>query len=823
MQTFYSHVERNAEGRIIYKKRLLNHIAEVAQAAQAFVESLPDGVERRKALAETAYLIGVAHDFGKYTRFFQSYLLHGAKHGLAKNHSFVSAVWGAFLSFSRSHMNVKEKRQDMLLCFGAILYHHGNLDNFSHWLRDIFDYARPDQRANLELRSKQTLDTLHEQQVPDLIRNARTIEVELQSLLPDNPTLAEFKEALTDPSSGFLREFQQALLDYEDRMEEAQCERLNFEIYLLFSALIDADKRDAARIERQPTRRSIPPDLVEKYVAETKFAAADPVVTKIRNELFHALSSQATTLPLTQRLFTLTSPTGSGKTLAALNFAIKLRDRITGEHGSPPRIIYALPFTSIIDQNHNEFEKVLSLLPEYVQNRSQYLLKHHHLTEVHYHAANLDDDSLPVDKSLLMIESWEAEIIVTTYVQLFHSIIGAKNRFLKKYHNIAGSIIILDEVQNLSIKYWPLVRGILRWLAEAAQCYIILMTATQPLIFSPEETMELVPKPSITFQALDRISFHISLQKEKLQDFAATVIDQLHDGNSCAVILNTIKASIQFHRLIENEGLDDHELLYLSTNIIPRERRQRIECMRARLDKWEPILLVSTQVIEAGVDLDFDVIYRDIAPIDSLVQAAGRANRHGVHGKGHVYVVRLTDDDDREFAPWIYGKADLWVANKLLHGKSQLGEYEFFELVQRNYKQLVRMKDMSEGKEIYQGWWQSANFEALQKFQLIAAKYDYVDLFVSLDDSAEETWQKYLANVFHEKDFKKKQQNYLSLRSDFRQYVISVPRKVTSLFFWDYAGGDFRKPGYVSSDVIDDYYAESIGFRRIEDHEVMLL
>ncbi|MBC6951885.1 CRISPR-associated endonuclease Cas3'', partial [candidate division KSB1 bacterium] len=275
--SFCSHIERDEQGRIIYKKPLLTHITEVARSAREAILALPDGIARKNRLAELAFLIGVTHDFGKYTSFLQSYLLEDADHGIAKNHSFISAVWSAFLLASQSHNTNEDKYHEMLLCFGAILYHHGNLNNFSATLRDICVYADPQKRNSLDLKPKQTLDALFEKQLPDLLQRAAAIEVEFRTLIPNLPPLHAFQQALADPQSGFYKQLENARWFYEDKMEEAACERLHFELYLLFSALIDSDKRDAARIGLEATRLPIPENLVQQFTRQAQFVAADPV------------------------------------------------------------------------------------------------------------------------------------------------------------------------------------------------------------------------------------------------------------------------------------------------------------------------------------------------------------------------------------------------------------------------------------------------------------------------------------------------------------------------------------------------------------------
>ena len=823
MAEFYSHVERNDNQEIVWCKRLLDHLREVACASHRFIAAMPPGLARRGELEELAYLIGIAHDFGKYTRFFQGYLLRGENHGSAKNHSFISAVFGAFLCHRREYKDATKRQRDMLLCFASILFHHGDLDNFRKALAWVLDYAQPCKRDALELKAKHTLDALFTKQLPNLLDNAPFIEAELEALYPNLPPLREFSQEATDGNSRFLTELQDAYYAYSDWMEEGECEMLNFELYLLFSVLIDADKRDAAGLGTQSVRVEIPPHIVQEYISRTQFAQCEPVVAQMRARLFETLNQRAKELLLEQRVYTVTSPTGSGKTLAALNFAIQLRHRIERERGLSPRIIYALPLTSIIDQNHAVFESVLEQVSDFEMNPSLYLLKHHHLMQVSYRSQDLLTEELPVDKALLMIESWNTEIVVTTYIQLFYSLIGNRNRFLKKYHNLVGGIIILDEVQNLPVEYWPLVNRILRWLAEQGHCFIILMTATQPLIFQPDEAPELAPDPSQSFQVLDRVDFYLEVERQPLREFAERLKDQLTSDKSYAVVLNTINASLECYKLLTQEfACDSHALFYLSTNIIPRERKKRIADMRQMLENREPLLLISTQVIEAGVDLDFDVVYRDMAPIDSLVQAAGRANRHGIHGKGEVRVLRLTDEDGREFAPWIYGKLHLWIANRLLAGHEKLGERDFYDLVRSNYQQLAEKKDLSHGEEIYTEWWQSANYERLKDFRLIDERFDYAEIFISVDEEAEEVWQRYVTDVMRQKSFKKRQENYLTLRSQFRQFMVSVPQKLTKLFFWDYVEGDRRKPGYIPPEAVGDFYDSETGYKRLPNEEAMI-
>ncbi len=395
---------------------------------------------------------------------------------------------------------------------------------------------------------------------------------------------------------------------------------------------------------------------------------------------------------------------------------------------------------------------------------------------------------------------------------------------LKKYHNIFGSLVILDEVQNIPIEYWSLVREVLNLLSEKAHCYFILMTATQPLIFPEQKAIELVKSKNILFEQLNRVRINHNPQSLQLSVFVHKFLNSLEDRKSYAVILNTIQSSIEFFQLVEQNLSTDHQLFYLSTNIIPLHRQQRIAEINTHLRQGIPLILVSTQVIEAGIDFDFDIIYRDFAPVDSLVQAAGRANRNGSKAKsGEVHLVHLANEQGRSFAHFIYGKAHLFVANKLFEKVTQLPEEAFMELVHQNYKQLTQICDMSPGEKIFQKWWQECDEKILPEFRLIDEKLNYVNVFVSVDGQAQEIWQRFLTSVYGEKDMRQRRLNFLKMRKEFNQFVLSIPAKLAKKHFWDYSHKPFQNIGLIELEMVEDYYHHQTGFIRYVDEETLFL
>ncbi len=810
---FYSHIEKDVKGKIIFTKPLHEHLHEVEVSAKEFIKQ---SAVNNSNLEYLAPLIGFAHDFGKYTTFFQDYLINGNDTGSLKNHSLVSAFWGAYLVYCEKPDSFLEA----LLVFNAILNHHGNLENVSDLLQNMSDLANPVLKDFVETEYQRKFSILFERQLPDLKKHAEAIDRDLGKVHSNLPAVEKFLEELMIDNSIFFQFLMEANNAYQKNQESGKCSDFNFKRYLLFSALIDADKREAGRIQTEIQRKQIPKNSVKIYI-DQELRDQKVSLASLREKLFNELNAQAQTIHLDQHIFTLTAPTGSGKTLSALNFAFILRNRLQTEKGLNPRIIYVLPFTSIIDQNFEVFKRVISKSNPQFANDSSLLLKHHHLAKTSYQTGN---ESLPLDQALMLTESWESEIVVTTLVQFFDSIITNKNKMLKKFHNISGSLIILDEVQSIPIEYWPLVRNVLKLLAEKFNCYFVLMTATQPLIFSESQVVELVKIKYELFGQLNRVVIKHHSETLSLTDFAGKFLSSLNSRKSYAVILNTIKSSVEFFELIEKKLNTKHRLFYLSTNIIPGHRQKRIEEINTLLKKNIPVILVSTQVIEAGIDFDFDIIYRDFAPVDSIVQASGRANRNGDKSEGgQVNIIHLVNENEQQFANFIYGKAHLFVASELFKEINQLPEKEFFTLVQKNYQQLVQICDLSSGEKIFQKWWQECDVSILPEFRLINEKLNYVNVFVCIDEHAQKIWKNFLNGVYFEKDYRQKRLNYLKIRKDLNQYVVSVPAKLTKKHFWDYAQKPFQGIGYIDLEMAADYYHSITGFIRKVDDQIMFL
>ncbi|GAV23061.1 CRISPR-associated helicase/endonuclease Cas3 [Carboxydothermus pertinax] len=812
---YYSHFD------IDIKKLLKNHLQEVTESMVKKFQSLP-GLDR-EAFLKSLKAAGLGHDFGKYTSYFQDHLVNKKAVGPLSHHAFLSAVWASaqFLNenFEGSYQYLA------LLIFLAVLRHHGNLD---HPLNNLASKRALRENAVYNENLKNKLEVL-KVQLEDLLLNPE-IDRENQELWQKHG----FKYL---PLGEFTRNYQDYLgrlyTLYQDLTEEE--EEVRFLFYFatlyLYSLLIDSDKKSAAGISEELGRKELSFALVEEYQKELSQRAEKSYVNTLRQNLFAKVISNVEK-HFKGKIFSLTAPTGSGKTLAGLGAAFKLRELIAQEKGYTPRIIYALPFTSIIDQNFEVIKKILETkVTDFQENESLYLIKHHHLADLSF---RVEKEEIEVEKALLFTESWDSEIIVTTFVQLFHTFFGFKNRLLKKFHKLSGSIILLDEVQNIPFEYWGAVREIFLQAAKLLDCKVILMTATKPLIFSPEECIELAgteEEIAEMFGVLNRVKLSYLPERMTIAEFVRSFQEKFSKDKSYLIVVNTIKSSIELYRKIKELDLGI-PLFYLSTNITPRERSQRLLAIKQLNQQNKPFILVSTQVVEAGVDLDASCVIRDAGPLDSVIQVAGRCNRSGQKNLGEVFLVNLITDEGQDFATRIYGPVLLKQTRELLEEAREIEEKAFGNLIGGYFLKITAEKLLSDsqGKKTLEAILNLSFADApdgspvISDFKLITEIPFYVDVFVELDEEAKFIWEEYKKGVIQENDDQKRRTNYLKLKTKLAQYIISVPgleKNQSNIRGLEQVGSFFRLP----LEYLEDYYSLETGFKRVtlgrEEFEIL--
>ena len=587
--SYYAHSAQNKLGNLLpyeHWQTLQSHSVNVGEMAAEFAQVF--------GAQEIAYQTGKLHDLGKYSEPFNQ-RLHG---GPSVDH----ATAGAKIAVERWG-NVIGK----LMAF-CIAGHHAGLANGN---------GEGDNRRTL----KQRLALQFGADIPAL-DNLWQQEIKL----PQNLSAPPLKADAHHPFFSYA-----------------------FFTRMLYSCLVDADYLDTEafylNLENEAAERGGYPKLnalqrnfnqfintfrrrIAQAPEQTEAEKRNAALNRLRSEILdHAVEQAAQS----QGLFTLTVPTGGGKTFTSMAFALEHAKR----HGMR-RVIYVIPFTSIIEQNAAEFRKAFGELGE------QAVLEHH---------STFDDGKLQneatKDKLRLASENWDAPIVVTTAVQFFESLFADHSSRCRKLHNIAGSVIILDEAQMLPLNLLLPIMQAIKELAQNYRCSVVMCTATQPAVQAEngfyrgfENVREIAPKPTALFDKLRRTTVqHIGTQTD------ADLLAKLGEYPQMLVIVNNRRHA----RSLYDQAKPLDGTFHLTTLMCAKHRSQKLDEIRGRLKNGEPCRVIATSLIEAGVDVDFPLVMRAEAGLDSLAQAAGRCNREGKRPSENSFV-------------WIFAPEEQWKA-----------------------------------------------------------------------------------------------------------------------------------------------------------------
>lgn len=638
--TFYAHSE-NAAGKWHLLKE---HLQSVGMLARDFAQE--------NDWADEAALAGQMHDLGKYAERFQE-RLKGLDAGL--DH------WsqGAWLALNLS------RDQPAIAAALAIQGHHVGL-----------------QRANA-----------------DAFR-----QMNLQSLTQHHP----FRLSLSDADLVRLRQraeadglaFQapaQTALSVKNGMAYAVSAMLD--VRLLFSCLVDADFLDTEahfnggangkRYRAKGLTLDIPGALaaLDSYMANRIRAGtqADARVLAARDVLWQACGLSAEQAP---GLFTLTAPTGSGKTLAMLRFALEHAAR-----HNLKRIVLAVPFLTIIEQTARIYREVFAGFPEH------FVLEHHSLAGVGDESEKRDAEGAQERQRRLLSENWDAPIVLTTNVQLLESLFSNRPSSCRKLHNLMESVILFDEAQSLPQHLAVPTLAALSHLSMAYRSTVVFATATQPAFnaldkavkkhaISGWKPIEAVPEHPALFDTLKRVAVRWPESGEK-----RTWLDLANDvrqTDQALVVLN-----LKRHALALLNGLDGQDgVFHLSTNLCAEHRRAVLDRVRSRLKAGETCRLISTQCVEAGVDVDFPKVLRALAPLEAIAQAAGRCNREGrMTARGEVVVFEPEEEGNwrRRYPTHAYYQAaEVTRTMLVLHGALDTNDLGIFQVY---YQRLYDLND----------------------------------------------------------------------------------------------------------------------------------
>ena len=743
-------------------KLLIDHLSEVAKILKSVIEGKSFNfslqfkgkeLDLNAVIPNLAYIAGAFHDLGKATVFFQKYITNPEQlHDYKKSHALLSAL---FVYFSVKKYLIEHEFDDMIkqllatFTFSAVKRHHGKLINLGDEI----------------LLDKENQDLLTEQ-VKAIEKNE--ISEIIQILLKDYDFSVNWDEFINFiVNKEYYDEFDDFsfdILDDEYKNIDKKIKLALFFIHqLIYSTLLFADKNDVILQEAQnPVAKSDILRKIAKYREDNNFNNPTTEINKLKNNAFFESAEYLEKIfDKNYHIYSVTLPTGIGKTITAFNLGDKIR-KMAGFKDS--KIIINIPFTSIIDQNFEVYADILQ------SKESNVLLKHHHLADPIY---KTNENTADYNESKFLIETWQSDTVVTTFVQLLETLLTCDKAKLMKLPHLANSVILLDEIQTIPYEYWETIRESFKTLGERYNIYFILISATQPLIFTPDEDIrELIPDYKKYFDFFNRTKLIINKNILSFDEFKHSLTDYISENSQkdVLVILNTKDAARKTFQFVCNEiETENIETYFLTTLITPFERKKIINQIKQISNKQK--IIISTQLVEAGVDISVDTVFRQIAPLDSIIQAAGRANRYSE--KPNISEIHICDIEELSKASnMIYGSDLLIKTANVLKEFEVVEEKNYIELIEKYFQEVRKQSDQTTNKLL--AAMRDLNFASVD-FKLIDQR-NTESVFVQLNEHAKEIWEQYV-QIYQKEDLKPwdRKKLFSHIKAEFYDYVINVP------------------------------------------------
>lgn len=699
--------------------KLISHIFEGRKDGQLLVDHLKGvcnvaldttrihGIKGEK-IEKVIETICLCHDFGKASEYFQEYI-KGEPFSDLKSHGEISAYFTYYM--------LPQKWK--LIGFLCVKRHHGNIDNINN---DFFTPTDKDKLLKISESIKKNIEELNKIYGKDISGFFEKIN--------SGELFKEVKKSL------FQRTISIKKMTLEEIVEEF------IWIQYIWSLVLTGDKTQLIRGTAYKNKDSIKEDFVNIYKDDIrkKLIAKNSKIKEstlfnIRDKIYYEAVNSVNELDLEkEKLLSINVPTGTGKTISVYGAAFKLMKRLNKEKDISPTLIYNIPFMSVIDQNYDVLQEIFKY--NKMQLYEDIILKHHSMSSIEY--KDSEEKEYRNFDARFCVENWQSTIITTTFVQFFDSIFKSGiNSIMHRFHKLAGGVIILDEVQAIPNKYYFIIEAIIKVLCEKFNTYVITVTATRPLFLIGKD---LIKDKEDIFQQMDRIVLENHMDhKTTLNDFKDIVLGDIQENEdkSFLVVLNTVKSTFEVFNYLKEALEGKRKVLYLSTEIIPKRRLEIIKEIKNGKEKY---ILISTQLIEAGVDLDFDIVYRDEAPLDSINQTAGRANRSGINGKGIVKLYSLIDDNENNFSKYIYRGSAIDVTKKILEGKSLIKESEIGQINKIYFEEMKKATQNSAQEEmnILIDYIAKLRFEDVRNhFKLIEEQYQKEDVIIRYNDEVE--------------------------------------------------------------------------------------
>ena len=743
-------------------KKLIVHLSETAKTALEVINGCEynfslnfedQNINLDELIPQLGWLATAFHDIGKATPFFQNYIRNPEKiHDTRKNHALLSALFVYFvvdIFLKPKQFDENLKKLLAVFTFSAVKRHHGRLDNLSNEL--FFEEYE-------ELLNEQ-VNSIDETVIKPLIDNLlKDFALEIKWTSFKNFIIStDYKEIFEDFSFDFL----------DDELQEVPQEtRLSLFYFhqLVYSTLLFSDKNDV--ILNHNAGKISQNDIVDKIVAYRKLKGFDNPKSEIdhlKNEAYYRAAENLDKIfNKENHIYSVTLPTGLGKTITTFMLADKLR-KMTGFNNS--KIIITIPFTSIIDQNFEVYADILQT------HDSSVILKHHHLADPSY---KTDENVANYDESQFLIETWQSDVVVTTFVQLLETLFTCDKTKLMKLSQLSGSVILLDEIQSIPYPLWEPVREGFKILAKRYNLYFILISATQPLIFNPgEEITEIIPDYQKYFKFFDRTRLHILKEPVEFEDFKNKIGNYIvqNKKKDILVIVNTKKAAKELFEYIRDNSLAEYsDLYFLTTLITPYERKRIIKRIKSKSIKRK--IIVSTQLVEAGVDISVDTVFRQFSPLDSIIQSAGRANRYSEKKEiADIYLFNISDL--QQVSNMIYGN-DLLIKteNVLKEFDEAISESDYLIIIEKYFIEVRKQAD-NISNELLPAM---TDFDFSKVNLKLIKERKSESVFVQLNEKAKNLWEKYV-EIYSIESLKpwERKAMFSKIKSNFYDYVINVP------------------------------------------------
>lgn len=626
--------EKRINEWIIYEQPLNTHLIHTAVLCEEFMREI--------GCPATGYVAGLTHDIGKSGQAFQDYMQvikNGEIYKGAKvNHSSAGAILlQRYITKDITKESTGYGQMAIQMIAEAVFSHHSALpDNISKEGKDGYlSRIQPESIKDIEKEMQEAetyffSEVIDKQEFENLLKKAfQEIEQLLNRIQKESQDLKEFLYTV-----GLVEKYLLSALVDSDWLDSFWFEESQGQPY---------EERIAEEIARRKGRQEIYSTFLGRL--ENKLSGLGKDAGEL-NQWRSEISKQCKAAGSRPGgVYTLSCPTGAGKTLASMRFALEHCKR-TGK----TQIFYIIPYTSVIDQNVESIKNMLKQ-GENDELVEKSILELHSAKESQKDSAQKEEDKEENESTDFWAKRMAEPIIFTTMVRFLNTFFAKGTKNIRPLHQFRNAVLIFDEIQSLNIRHIALFNGVINFLARVCNCTCILCTATQPLLgdtkapvypIKMQENPELVKIPEEAKKVFHRVEA-IPLLKSgdgyRAEEIADLLTDKVEEHGNGLLIMNTKTAALKVFEEAEKKIAGEYEILYLSTLLYPKHRKEVILKIKRLLKEKKRFAVVSTQIVEAGVDFDFKCVIRSLAGLDSLAQAAGRCNREGKEPCGIVYIV----------------------------------------------------------------------------------------------------------------------------------------------------------------------------------------